>query len=601
MAVLQQVFGDPPLPSCSVSGEVTTIGRHEDCNVIVPLPAVSRFHARMSCEDNRFFVEDLGSRNGTHVNGRQVLERTPLSDGDQLEFSALAYRFATQDSPSEASGIRGVRAKVMSGADAASDNGDSIRRRIVSHGDSISSDDLGSDPVREEQVVSRMLVTNVGAWPVLTGATQKLNHVLRMINGLRRAIGYDDVISRALQNLFDIFRSAERIAVVIKRQYSNDIRVAAAVSRQADEEVQICLPVVRSCMQNAEAMLYVDHWKGSAADGSELGNGSMRSIICVPLVGLAEHSIGAIQIDCQNARRPLNKEHFEQLIVVCQVISFALEQATAAEVEITRTVVETNVASAERFRSQLAPMDPPALNGYRVAHELIPAAETATDLIDYLVLPDGSVACLLLDATGREPGASDLLAWLARQLIVAVAETGSKLEAIRQTEQVLSGRLGQLPTVTSVAVMLLDPQCCSVTMSVAGHCSLWRIDGQQVTELDSPEVIGSPLNHGRQVHLQSEYQLNDNDIILVFSGGITKLTSPSGSTLSRSETVKLIEEAATADRTVFESRLRHLLNSYRGDAPLVDDVTFMVIHRAGMSETILSPAASAVDSETRHV
>ena len=59
-----------------------------------------------------------------------------------------------------------------------------------------------------------------------------------------------------------------------------------------------------------------------------------------------------------------------------------------------------NVASAKRLRSQLAPSAPPQLDGYRVAHELIPSPDLATDLIDYVALPDGRMACLLLDVPG---------------------------------------------------------------------------------------------------------------------------------------------------------------------------------------------------------
>ena len=599
MAVLHQVFGDPPLPSFPILDDITMIGRHDDCQVVVPSSAVSRFHARITCENNRFFVEDLSSRNGTLLNGQQVRERTPLNDGDQLEFSTLPYVFVTQNSLSEASGSWGVRAKVISVSETGSDNEDSIRRRIVAPGDHISSDDLGSDIVREGQVVKRMSITDGGAWPVLTDATQKLNHVLRMIYGLRRTIVRDQVISGALQNLFDVFQSAERIAVVLRSEHGRGIEVAAAVSRRPDEEVQICLPVVRSCMQNTEALLYVDHWKGNSTGNAELENPTMRSIICVPLVGLIGHSIGAIQIDNKDARRPLGKEHLEQLVVLSHVISFAMEQAVAAEAEVARAVTETNVASAERLRSQLAPTAPPELSGYRVAHELIAAPDIVADFIDYVRLPDGRIACLLLDVSGRGPETTNQMALLARMLIAAVTETGSAAAAIRRTEQTLSQRLECVPTVISVAVMILDPKRSAVTVSAAGHCSLVFVQMNQGKEIDSSGAIGPPLGTGRDSRVETEFQLNDNDVILLFSDGITKLMSPAGEILSRPQKLALIKEAASAHRTVFESRLRRLLISHRGDAPLVDDVAFVIIHRTKMADTIQNPESSTLDSETQ--
>ncbi len=580
---------------------ITTIGRHDDCNVVVPSPAVSRFHARITCENSRFFVEDLSSRNGTLLNGQQVRERTLLSDGDQVEFSTLPYMFVTQNSLSEASGSWGVRAKVISVSDTGSDNEDSIRRKIVAPGDRITNNDLGTDIVREGQVVNRMAITGGGAWPVLTDATQKLNHVLRMIHGLRRTIVRDEVVSCALQNLFDVFESAERIAVVLRDEQGRGIEVAAAVSRRPDEEIQICLPVVRSCMQNNEAMLYVDHWKGNSSGNAELEIPTMWSIMCVPLVGLIGYSIGAIQIDNKNARRPLNKENLEQFVVISHVIAFAMEQAAAAEAEVVRAVTETNVASAERLRSQLTPTVPPEVSSYRVAHELIAAPDILADLVDYVPLPDGRLACLLLDVSEHGRETTNLMALLARLLIGAVTETGSASEAIRQTEEALLKRLEDIPMVISVAVMILDPQGSAVTVSVAGNCPLAFIHMDEVTEIDSSDFVGPPLGAGRDSCGESEFQLNDNDVILLFSDGITKLMSPAGEILSQSQKVELMKEAASANRSVFESRMRRQLISHRGDAPLVDDVTFVMVHRTRKTETAVNPGCLALDSETQEV
>ncbi|HIE97044.1 MAG TPA: FHA domain-containing protein [Planctomycetes bacterium] len=599
MAVLQQLFGEPPLPSFLILDDVTTIGRHDDCEVIVPSPAVSRFHARITCENDRFFVEDLNSRNGTLLNGQKIQERTLLNDGDQVEFSTLPYAFVTQNWLSEAAGSWGVKAKVISVSSTGSDNEDSIRRLIVAPGDHISNDDLGTDIVREGQVVNRMSITDDSAWPVLTDATQKLNHVLRMVYGLRRTIVRDEVISCVLQNLFDVFQSAERIAVVLRNEHGKGIEVAAAVSRLPDEEVQICLPVVRSCMQNTEAMLYVDHWKGETSGNAELENPTMRSIMCVPLIGVIGHSIGAIQVDNKNARRPLEKENLEQLVVISQVISFAMEQAVAAEAEVARAVLDTNIASAERLRSQLAPTAPPEVRGYRLAHELIPAPDMAADLIDYVTLPDGRIACLLLDVSARGPESGDLMALLARQLIGAVTETGSAAEAIRQTEETLSQRLEHVPTVISVAVLILDPKRSTVTFSVAGHCPLAFIHKNQVKELDSSDAIGPPLGDGRDSCVESEIELNDNDVILLCSDGITKLMSPAGNFLSRPQMVAMIKDAASAHRTVFESSLRRRLTAHRSDAPLVDDVAFVIIHRSKSATTIVNQDISTAESETQ--
>jgi diguanylate cyclase (GGDEF)-like protein len=58
---------------------------------------VSRFHARVFREAGRWFVEDLGSTNGTALNGRTIERTTPLGDGDKIHAGSTVLRFAVVD------------------------------------------------------------------------------------------------------------------------------------------------------------------------------------------------------------------------------------------------------------------------------------------------------------------------------------------------------------------------------------------------------------------------------------------------------------------------------------------------------------------------
>lgn len=61
---------------------ITTIGRSEQNDIAIADPEVSRRHARITFQDGAFLLEDLGSTNGTFVNGRRLNTPTPLKDGD---------------------------------------------------------------------------------------------------------------------------------------------------------------------------------------------------------------------------------------------------------------------------------------------------------------------------------------------------------------------------------------------------------------------------------------------------------------------------------------------------------------------------------------
>jgi len=73
--------------------DVAVLGRGEECDIVVPERQVSRAHLRIKREAGNYVLEDLGSKNGTFVNSRQVQEGTPvrLQDGDEIQV-ALSVR-----------------------------------------------------------------------------------------------------------------------------------------------------------------------------------------------------------------------------------------------------------------------------------------------------------------------------------------------------------------------------------------------------------------------------------------------------------------------------------------------------------------------------
>ncbi len=71
--------------------ERVLIGRAPDCTIVIPDRQVSRHHAEVRMTSAGAVLEDLGSKNGTYLNGERVLVPTPLHDGDEIQI-ALAQK-----------------------------------------------------------------------------------------------------------------------------------------------------------------------------------------------------------------------------------------------------------------------------------------------------------------------------------------------------------------------------------------------------------------------------------------------------------------------------------------------------------------------------
>jgi DNA-binding winged helix-turn-helix (wHTH) protein len=96
-------------------GDMTTIGRSETCDVVVPHSTVSRLHARIALEHDRYILSDAGSANGTYVNGERVIEGRQLGSGDEIWLGSAdtALSFSDPDETLNVTAISGPPALLI--------------------------------------------------------------------------------------------------------------------------------------------------------------------------------------------------------------------------------------------------------------------------------------------------------------------------------------------------------------------------------------------------------------------------------------------------------------------------------------------------------
>jgi hypothetical protein len=77
------------LPDADVA---VTLGRSRDCDCVLAEPSVSRRHAELRRDGERWLLRDLGSRNGTRVNGVRLLDEAEVGPGDRVSFGDARFQ-----------------------------------------------------------------------------------------------------------------------------------------------------------------------------------------------------------------------------------------------------------------------------------------------------------------------------------------------------------------------------------------------------------------------------------------------------------------------------------------------------------------------------
>lgn len=100
-------------------GSRVVVGRLDSCDIPIHDKSVSREHARLSQLPGGYVVEDLGSTNGTLVNGEPITEAVILRSGDTVTFGSVDFRFEDQQAPAAGPEIASTQPFIYHPTDAA--------------------------------------------------------------------------------------------------------------------------------------------------------------------------------------------------------------------------------------------------------------------------------------------------------------------------------------------------------------------------------------------------------------------------------------------------------------------------------------------------
>ena len=95
MALIEIVSGIDSGVTHELKSRETMIGRHPECQIVLRDSTISRRHARIRQDGDRYVVDDMDSQHGTRVNGEPVRTAAPLRSGDEILLSQIRIVFRT--------------------------------------------------------------------------------------------------------------------------------------------------------------------------------------------------------------------------------------------------------------------------------------------------------------------------------------------------------------------------------------------------------------------------------------------------------------------------------------------------------------------------
>ena len=76
-----------------IGEEPVVVGRGKNCDIVIPDMFLSVEHFHIWYEDGEWYIGDMGSKNGTFLNDKELKKVMPLNDGDEISFGGLAVVF----------------------------------------------------------------------------------------------------------------------------------------------------------------------------------------------------------------------------------------------------------------------------------------------------------------------------------------------------------------------------------------------------------------------------------------------------------------------------------------------------------------------------
>lgn len=528
-----------------LEGERYTLGRspsndlcfHEDAGL-------SRNHLALERTGDVWAVVDLGSRNGTKVNGVLVAPRRVLMPGDRVTAGSLLLEY---------------------------------RSEPVQRGSSVEFVDSPLDPAAGATVVANLdNIMKGGRALISTQSGGSSGHP--QVHPLVRA-GQELAGHRPLSELFPTIMNLAVEAVGATRGLLMILEGGQLETRAAKgDRFKISNTVREQVLKKKESLLVRDvRLDEVLRSQASIVAQSVRSMMAVPLQ-TSDNVLGLIYVDSPHMVRPFTAEDLNLLTVMANIAAIRIEHARLLEVEQHDMLIARDMRQAAEIQQSLLPSSPPMIDGLDVAALSEACRSVGGDYYDFFLRPGGNRVFLVGDVAGKGMPAALLMTSLQARVQVLLEE---KLEMAALVTRLNSSILTSCPGNRFITFFIceIDPATGEVCYCNAGHNPplLIKPDGR-VQRLENGGPVLGVLP--RFPFSQHNCRMEENDLLVMFTDGVTEAEKlGSDEEFGERRLIDLIRGRHSLSVSEILLSLTDEVKSFAGSITSSDDFTAMLIRK----------------------
>jgi phosphoserine phosphatase RsbU/P len=552
-----------------------TLGRSARNDLCIPDPFASRVHAEVRREGEEYFLQDLGSANGTLYNGGTVAGTVPLTAGGRIQIGETEIVF--DDGTYHSSSM---------GATMITDNSSTSLPEAtiaLASGDRTTSGLLeaieGARTKPEESVVAR--VAREGD---LLALISKVGVTLLSSSTLEQTL--EQIVSLVFEAV-----PADRCLLMMRDEHSEELKVAVARLRdRAGEvgEIRVSRNVMDEVVIRGKSVLTSDAQHDPRfASGTVVLQG-VRSVLAVPL-GVSEKVFGIIYADSPIAEGRFTEDHLKVLTTLASVAAIRVENARLVESRFQQERLERELQLAMEIQQRFQPTAPPSVPGYELQGISFPCYEIGGDYYDFIQREDGRLVIALGDVSGKGTAAALLMSSLHAAIH---AQTGSHDTLVKTISAVNRYLAENIPSNRFVTLFYaeLDPESGAVSFLNAGHNPPLIVHAAGTVEQLASG--GLPLGIKADAdYREGRTHLRMGDVLVIYSDGVTEAASPSGEEFGPTRLYEVVSRNVDASAAGIRDRIESALTKFSQGTQAADDITLVIVKRQAETRQLTASGA----------